>query len=137
VKKVYLRALSLLFLVCLLVNPSLACTTFCLANKDEVLFGRNYDWMIGDALIFVNKRSVIKIATVEESPTPAKWMSKYGSVTFNQYGRELPTGGMNRTCHRTRDLIERSFNGTDFLKSIPAEARDFVAAYPEGFTCGK
>ena len=27
--------------------------------------------------------------------TPASWVSKYGSVTFNQYGRELPTGGMN------------------------------------------
>jgi choloylglycine hydrolase len=39
------------------------------------------------------------------------------------------------TRRANRDLIERSFNGTDFLKSIPAEARDFVAAYPEGFTC--
>jgi penicillin V acylase-like amidase (Ntn superfamily) len=95
VKKVYLIALSFLSLVCLLVNQSLACTTFCLKNKDEVLFGRNYDWTIGDALIFVNKRGVIKTAAGEDSPTPAKWISKYGSVTFNQYGRELPTGGMN------------------------------------------
>jgi choloylglycine hydrolase len=23
------------------------------------------------------------------------WISKYGSITFNQYGREFPTGGMN------------------------------------------
>ena len=26
---------------------------------------------------------------------PARWVSKYGSVTFNQYGRENPSGGMN------------------------------------------
>jgi len=25
----------------------------------------------------------------------AKWISKYGSITFNQYGRENPAGGMN------------------------------------------
>jgi choloylglycine hydrolase len=26
---------------------------------------------------------------------PAKWVSKFGSITFNQFGRELPLGGMN------------------------------------------
>jgi len=72
-----------------------ACTTFCLKNKGEVLFGKNYDWMIGDGLVFLNKRGVSKAATAEGSPNPAKWVSKYGSVTFNQYGRENPSGGMN------------------------------------------
>jgi penicillin V acylase-like amidase (Ntn superfamily) len=79
----------------LLTDQALACTTFCLIGKGEVLFGRNYDWMIGDALIFVNKRGVAKTASVGDSTNPAKWVSKYGSVTFNQYGRENPTGGMN------------------------------------------
>jgi choloylglycine hydrolase len=76
-------------------NSTIACTTFCLRTKDQVLFGRNYDWNIGDALIFVNKRGVAKIASGGEVPNPAKWVSRYGSVTFNQYGRENPTGGMN------------------------------------------
>ena len=97
VKRCFLLALSPLLLVSLLVNQALACTTFCLRSKDEVLFGRNYDWDIGDALIFVNKRGVAKTATVTDAPNPAKWVSKYGSVTFNQYGRENPTGGMNET----------------------------------------
>jgi penicillin V acylase-like amidase (Ntn superfamily) len=87
-------ASSALILVCFFLNQALACTTFCLRGNGEVLFGRNYDWDIGDALIFVNKRGVIKTST-EESPKPAKWVSKYGSITFNQYGRENPTGGMN------------------------------------------
>jgi hypothetical protein len=43
----------------------------------------------------------------------------------------------NYTRKANRDLIERSFNGTDFLKDIPAQARDFVAAYPEEFGCGR
>src|SRR5215510_4345158 len=72
---------------------SLACTTFCLKRKGEVLFGKNYDWMIGDGLVFVNKRGVAK--TGAEEVNPPKWVSKYGSVTFNQYGWENPHGGMN------------------------------------------
>src|SRR4030095_4083493 len=68
----------------LFTNQALGCTTFCLIGKGEVLFGRNYDWMIGDALIFVNKRNVAKPASLGDSSNPARWISKYGSVTFNQ-----------------------------------------------------
>lgn len=70
-----------------LTNQVFACTTFCLIGKGEVLFGRNYDWSIGDALILVNKKGVNKTATAAESSkvaTPAKWVSEFGSVTFNQ-----------------------------------------------------
>ena len=74
-------------------HETLACTTFCLKNKGEVLFGKNYDWMIGDGMIFVNKRGVSKMSAAEKNP--ARWNSKYGSITFNQYGREAPSGGMN------------------------------------------
>ena len=84
-----------LLVLTLLSNSTIACTTFCLRTKDRVLFGRNYDWDIGDGLIFVNKRGVAKVASGGEVPNPAKWVSRYGSVTFNQYGRENPTGGMN------------------------------------------
>lgn len=85
-------ALLLVFLIGL-VAQTYACTTFCLKNKGEVLFGKNYDWMIGDGMIFVNKRGVSKEGT--DRTNAAKWVSKYGSVTFNQYGRENPSGGMN------------------------------------------
>jgi len=42
----------------------------------------------------------------------------------------------NYTHKANRDLIERSFSGTDFLKDVPARLRNYVAAYPERFTCG-
>jgi penicillin V acylase-like amidase (Ntn superfamily) len=77
----------------LVSHTALGCTTFCLKNKKEILFGKNYDWMIGDGMIFVNKRGVSKVSSEDENP--AKWVSKYGSVTFNQYGWESPSGGMN------------------------------------------
>jgi penicillin V acylase-like amidase (Ntn superfamily) len=73
------------------------CTAFCLKNQGEVIFGKNYDWWIGDGMIFVNKRGMSKMSSLESENNVAKWVSKYGSVTFNQYGWEQPSGGMNET----------------------------------------
>src|SRR5215470_5207291 len=94
-KKFWAYSLSLLVASSLLSAPVSACTTFCLKNKGEMLFGRNYDYMFGDGMIMVNKRGVVKVSTSEAPEKPAQWTSKYGSVTFNQYGRENPMGGMN------------------------------------------
>jgi penicillin V acylase-like amidase (Ntn superfamily) len=94
-KRVLVTMFALLFALCLAAGKAPACTTFCLRGPGEVLFGRNYDFTIGDALIFVNKRGLSKTATDGDSGNPAKWVAKYGSVTFNQFGRENPTGGMN------------------------------------------
>lgn len=74
-----------------------ACTTFCFQAGDSVIFGRNYDWMVGDGMVILNKRNVSKTAMHQDGEGAAKWMSKYGSLTFNQYGREFPTGGINET----------------------------------------
>ena len=82
-----------LVLGCSSARMSDACTTFCYADGGTVVFGRNYDWNVGDGMVFVNKRDVSKRAFV--SGAAATWTSKFGSVTFNQYGREFPTGGMN------------------------------------------
>ncbi|MBE0596674.1 MAG: linear amide C-N hydrolase [Desulfuromonadales bacterium] len=89
-----------LFLVVtvMLVNNAGACTTFNLCQGDDVnLFAKNYDWHIGDGAVIINKRGLKKTAMkIKEDPgIPVEWVSTYGSITFNQYGRELPTGGMN------------------------------------------
>lgn len=94
-KKIGAFLFSFFVLLSVSTNQIFACTTFCLKNNSEVLFGKNYDWMIGDGLVFVNKRNVEKTAMAEGATNPAKWISQYGSVTFNQYGRENPSGGMN------------------------------------------
>jgi len=86
---------AIVFIISLISSEAFACTTFCLRNKGEVLFGKNYDWTIGDGAVFVNRRGVSKWSGLENEKNPAKWTSKYGSVTFNQYGWESPSGGMN------------------------------------------
>ena len=89
------RCTAALMALLLAAAPVLPCTTFCLRGGGEVLFGKNYDWMIGDGMVFVNKRGVAKISADAEEKNPASWTSRYGSVTFNQYGWESPSGGMN------------------------------------------
>ena len=58
--------------------------------------GKNYDWHLDDGLLIVNKKGIAKRAILlDPTEKAAQWVSKYGSVTFNQYGREMPNGGMN------------------------------------------
>lgn len=77
-----------------LAAPANACTTFCMRDEGRILFGKNYDWNVGDGLLVVNQRGVARTADVPKD-RPASWVSRYGSVTFNQYGRDFPSGGMN------------------------------------------
>jgi penicillin V acylase-like amidase (Ntn superfamily) len=97
-----MKSIGLALLACLLaamalVQAAQACTTFQIQKQGNVYFGRNYDWMVGDALIIINKRGSKKPPYIRptDKGRPMEWTAKYGSLTFNQYGRELPTGGMN------------------------------------------
>ena len=98
-KKVAIHVLILLvFLSLIHTGPALeACSTFVLKSGKHLVFGRNYDWAIGYGLVIVNKRNLIKKAPPSADPSgkPVQWVSKYGSITFNQYGKEFPMGGMN------------------------------------------
>ncbi len=91
------RRLSLLLIAgvvgCLLTGAAGACTSFCFQDDGQWVFGKNLDWMIDDGMLVVNKSGVEKRSRVAENP--AAWVSEYGSVTVNQYGREMPMGGMN------------------------------------------
>ncbi len=82
-----MRALVVVLLLAV-ASAGHACTTFCTRG----LFGRNYDFEIGYGLVMANKRGVRKTAQTDH---PAAWTSRYGSVTFDQFGRDSATGGMN------------------------------------------
>lgn len=77
------------------VNPLQACSTFCLRQDGTVVYGRNYDFDIGTGVVIVNRRGVQKFSLPKKDSTTASWVSVYGSVTFNQFGREYPMDGMN------------------------------------------
>lgn len=86
---------AVLFLLAALpvAQPARACTAFLQA---DLIAGKNYDWNLDQGLILVNKKGIAKRALLlNPAEKAAEWVSKYGSVSFNQYGREMPNGGMN------------------------------------------
>jgi penicillin V acylase-like amidase (Ntn superfamily) len=75
------------------------CTSFCLENDGDCIFGANFDSSPSEGIqgiLYINKRGVSKTGW-DRSTTgeAARWTSKYGSLTFNLMGYQLPWGGMN------------------------------------------
>ena len=89
------QSLKVLLVLLLCANTALPCTTFVLKGGGNVYFGRNLDWFWEDGLVIINPRDLGKTAFLLAPGSPAKWTSRFGSVTFNQFGREMPYGGMN------------------------------------------
>jgi len=73
------------------------CTTFSIKKENQIVFGRNFDFMIDFGHIIINKRNVSKTALVPLSEKQFSWTSRFGSISFNQLGREFPFGGMNES----------------------------------------
>jgi choloylglycine hydrolase len=98
-----------------------ACSTFLIRHNGTVLVGHNLDEPgigVWPGMVVVNKRGIPKQARTWRdvgSNTIAtgrmRWVSKYGSITTNGFGRELPDGGMNEAglvvCEMT--LAETQF----------------------------
>jgi len=96
ISKFFVLLLGLLFSI---NQPCFPCSTFVLKDADGkyLVFGRNWDHFTSKGLIIENKRNVIKTALLMPPDQPVQWISKYGSITFNQIGKEFPYGGMNET----------------------------------------
>lgn len=87
----------LLILLTLIITSkeSLPCSAIVLKNGDQIILAKNFDWTFGDGVLIKNLRGTSKIAYYTTAGEPAQWTSKYGSITFNQNGKEMPYGGMN------------------------------------------
>lgn len=70
-----------------------ACST--LYSRDHKILGKSYDWYIASGMLVVNKRGFQKTALSHGFQYPAQWTARYGSITFNQHGREFPVSGIN------------------------------------------
>ena len=117
-------AMAALLISCLLYpqQEAKACTAFLLSTPKKKVMGKSYDWHTSDGLIMVNKRAVAKRAFAVPTGyrvTYAKWTSLYGSVTFNQYGREMPLGGLNEKGLAIEVLWLRSTSHGALKKNVP------------------
>ena len=80
-------------LATLIASSAFACTTVCLAGAARPVVAYNYDFDPPEGLVLVNKRGTGKRSMLRAQG--AAWTAAYGSVTFNQYGRDSPTTGVN------------------------------------------
>jgi penicillin V acylase-like amidase (Ntn superfamily) len=77
-------------------DPASACTSFCFRTPDGVFFATNLDLHFGEGHLFVNRRGICKESSRQGTTgKTAKWVSEYGSVSFNLLGREYAWAGMN------------------------------------------
>jgi penicillin V acylase-like amidase (Ntn superfamily) len=95
-KRIFCFLMICLFAV--MSSEGQACSVFGLKGETYCIVGKNFDWLVDDGLLVFNKRQEKKTAFVYYNQNVKKlatWTSKYGSVTFNQYGCGLPATGMN------------------------------------------
>ena len=92
---ILLAAALISSLLCFVSPGPRACSTFLLRDGKELLYGRNFDFFMHGGYVMTNQRNVAKAALLARSQNPVRWISKYGSVTFNQVSKEYPYGGMN------------------------------------------
>jgi len=61
-----------------------------LKGNNQILLAKNFDWTYREGMIIKNLRGIRKTAYCTHTKEQASWTSKYGSVTFNQNGKEMP-----------------------------------------------
>jgi penicillin V acylase-like amidase (Ntn superfamily) len=109
-----------LLLIAVQAQMVLPCSTFMLKAEGCHLYGHNLDsGSPVPGLVVVNKRNITKESrTWQELTTGEKgdsisfqWTSRFGSVTFNPFGREFPDGGMNEAGLLVQEM---SLSETEF-----------------------
>jgi len=96
----------LIVIVSVIAFHNHSCSTFMLSKEDILLVGHNLDgpqwrWSQEPGSVFINKSNIRKRSVsgyelgAMDKQRVIEWEAKYGSVTFNGYGREFPDGGMN------------------------------------------
>ncbi len=100
-----------------------ACTVFCINKGGMLVTGRSYDWSYGEGMIVINKRNHFKTALAywnDDKSNLAAWTSKYGSITFVQYGRDIAFDGMNEAGLVVSELWldESAYPGVDSRKNL-------------------
>lgn len=96
-RNIFTLAGFFLMLSTAVMNQSHACSVFVLDHGNRPYYGSNYDWHNGIGYVVVNQRGTTKTSWVlpDDPGKPLQWRSIYGSVTFVQYGRGVPKGGIN------------------------------------------
>jgi len=101
-------------------NPAFACSSFASSSPNFRLMGKSYDFQLSHGIALINKRNVHKTALVSRGELAAEWTSKYGSLTYTQFGRDFPVSGINEKGLAIEILWDFSTNGPNNSGPLPA-----------------
>lgn len=90
-----MKKLFIITLIALLPLAGLSCTSFKFIDKEQVFVAKNFDWYTGTGYVIKNNRNQAKCSYLNYKGSNTCWTSLYGSLTFNQNGKEFPYGGIN------------------------------------------
>jgi choloylglycine hydrolase len=91
-------------------SVSRSCSAIVLKNDQSVYLAKNFDWTYGNGYV-KNLRNTAKRAFTGFTNNPVTWISRYGSISFNQNGKEMLYGGINE-----KGLAVEKLNGELVLK---------------------
>jgi len=116
--------LTALFLLCM--DPSYGCSAFLLTGEGYCVIGFNENWKPMPGIMVINKRDIQKeslswkkLTTMEKADEKTVcWRSKYGSVSFNLLGADLPCYGVNEKGLFVVELaLDNTFSKPDSSKA--------------------
>lgn len=124
-KKQILLSLILPFFLLVTSNNSFSCSAFMMKGKKYCVLGFNENWKSMPGIVVINKRDIIKknlswnflISENKPLEPELEWTSKYGSVSFNLLGLDLPCYGINEKGLFVVELyLNNTFSQQDSLK---------------------
>lgn len=123
------KIISLAFIFFFFSIETKACSAFMLKGKDYCLVGFNENWKTMPGMVVINKRGVSKhnlswnhlVSKNAVQEKTKNWTSKYGSVSFNLLGFDLPCYGVNE---KGLFLVELYLEKTTPVKN-PSQANMF------------
>ncbi|MDD4613954.1 MAG: linear amide C-N hydrolase [Caldisericia bacterium] len=76
-------------------STAYADTAIHLQNATDMVTGFTFDSSLEKGLIYCNPKGLQKQSMTFDANLSMEWISRYGSITFNQWGQDLPYAGMN------------------------------------------
>lgn len=122
----YLRKISLVFSFVLSNFTIIFLYSLYYRKEWEILFSKNLDWGIGVGYLHFNSKGILKTSLLDAK---LSWISKYNNLTFNQFGKGFPLGGINEkglcieelnmpSCSNKTDSIKLTINEFQFTQYI-------------------
>lgn len=120
------------------ISDDTGCATILINTNDTIMVGHNLDDYIEvPGAVYINKRGVKKenigwtdftcLCAKKDQNERIQWISKFGSVTYNTWGKDFIDGGMNE---EGLYIGEMTLLGTTWIKSYkPAFHHHFFMQY--------